>query len=199
MTIEFWTVPSPLLLTWVRCFEDYWIYPYTRTFRRVLPQHLSRNQNVRVTLMELTLLIIISSNLGMPSLRKTQSNLFIALIFIYPIFGMTYVITGDKFRTTEVCTSLEIFLRRHSLADVLGSVQVRQMVSGSCRNVLQTRGPTLLVPMMYCLSCSSLSGVATVSMLTHSSILCPLIGSVHSAGTDFGIFLIFCVLPSELS
>ena len=106
---------------------------------------------------------------------------------------MTYVITGDKFRTTEVCTSLEIFLRRHSLADVLGSVQVRQMVSGSCRNVLQTRGPTLLVSMMYCLSCSSLSGVATVSMLTHISILCPLIGSVHSAGTDFGIFLIFCV------
>ena len=57
----------------------------------------------------------------------------------------------------------------------------------------KTRGPTLLVPMMYFLSCSSLSGVATVSMLTHSSISCPLIGSVHSAGTDFGIFLIFYV------
>ena len=124
-------------------------------------------------------------------IRNTAGHIFIALIFIYPIFGMTYVITCDKFRTTGVCTSLEIFLWRHSLADVLGSVQVRQTVSGSCRNVLQTRGPTLLVPMMYCFTCSSLSGVVTVWMLTHRSILCPLIGWVYSAGTNFGIFLIF--------
>ena len=56
---------------------------------------------------------------------------------------------------------------------------------------LKTLGPTLLVPMMCCCSCSSLLGVVTVSLLTHMLISLPLIGSVHSAGTDYGMFLDF--------
>ena len=40
-----------------------------------------------------------------------------------------------------VSPSLLIFLRRHSLACVLSSAIVRQIVSGSCRNALRLLGP----------------------------------------------------------